>query len=112
MYVKQQTIFRNVRICRITSKKGYAYETSTAIYFDISKLDKYPILSSINLEDQKAGARVEIDEEKKRNPYDFALWIKAPENHLMKWNSSWGTKLSRMAYRMFSNVIKISRRTI
>ena len=70
-------------------KKGYAYETSTAIYFDISKLDKYPILSSINLEDQKAGARVEIDEEK-RNPYDFALWIKAPENHLMKWNSSWG----------------------
>ena len=70
-------------------KKGYAYETSTAIYFDISKLDKYPILSSINLEDQKAGARVEIDEEK-RNPYDFALWIKAPENHLMKWNSPWG----------------------
>ena len=70
-------------------KKGYAYETSTAIYFDISKLDKYPILSSINLEDQKAGARVEIDEEK-RNPYDFALWIKAPENHLMKWDSPWG----------------------
>ena len=70
-------------------KKGYAYETSTAIYFDISKLDKYPILSSVNLEDQKAGARVEVDEEK-RNPYDFALWIKAPENHLMKWNSPWG----------------------
>ena len=70
-------------------ENGYAYETSTAIYFDISKLDKYPILSSINLEDQKAGARVEVDPEK-RNPYDFALWIKAPENHLMKWDSPWG----------------------
>ena len=70
-------------------EKGYAYETSTAIYFDVSKLDKYPVLSNLNVEDQKAGARVEVDPEKK-NPYDFALWIKAPENHLMKWDSPWG----------------------
>ncbi len=70
-------------------EKGYAYETSTAIYFDISKLDKYPVLSNLNIEEQKAGARVEVDKEKK-NSYDFALWIKAPENHLMKWDSPWG----------------------
>ena len=70
-------------------ENGYAYETSTAIYFDVSKLDKYGILSGIDLRNQKAGARVEVDEEKK-NPYDFALWIKAPENHLMKWDSPWG----------------------
>lgn len=70
-------------------ENGYAYETSTAIYFDVSKLDKYGLLSGINLDDQKAGARVDVDEEK-RNPYDFALWIKAPENHLMKWESPWG----------------------
>ncbi len=70
-------------------ENGYAYETSTAIYFDISKLDQYPILSNVNIEEQKAGARVEVDLEK-RNPYDFALWIKAPENHLMKWDSPWG----------------------
>lgn len=68
---------------------GYAYETSTAIYFDVSKLDNYGLLSGIDLRNQKAGARVEIDEEK-RNPYDFALWIKAPENHIMKWESPWG----------------------
>ena len=68
---------------------GYAYETSTAIYFDVSKLDKYGILSGIDLRNQMAGARVEVDEEK-RNPYDFALWIKAPENHIMKWESPWG----------------------
>ena len=70
-------------------ENGYAYETSTAIYFDVSKLDEYGILSGINLEDQKSGARVEVDSEK-RNPYDFAVWIKAPENHLMKWDSPWG----------------------
>lgn len=70
-------------------KKGYAYETSKGIYFDISKLDKYPVLSSRKLDDQIAGARVEVDEEKK-SPYDFALWIKAPENHIMKWDSPWG----------------------
>ena len=70
-------------------KRGYAYETSTAIYFDVSKLDKYPVLSNHNVEEQKAGARVDVDTEK-RNPYDFALWIKAPENHLMKWDSPWG----------------------
>ena len=70
-------------------ENGYAYETSTAIYFDISKLDKYPILSNLDVKEQKAGARVDVDPEK-RNPSDFALWIKAPENHLMKWDSPWG----------------------
>ena len=70
-------------------ERGYAYETSTAIYFDVSKLDEYGILSGVNLREQKAGARVEVDPGK-RNPYDFALWIKAPENHLMKWDSPWG----------------------
>ena len=68
---------------------GYAYETSKGIYFDVSKLDKYPVLSNYDINDQDAGARIEVDPEK-RNPYDFALWIKAPENHLMKWDSPWG----------------------
>lgn len=70
-------------------KNGYGYETSTAIYFDVSKLDKYPVLSNRDLEEQIAGARVDVDPEK-RNPYDFAIWIKAPENHIMKWDSPWG----------------------
>ena len=68
---------------------GYGYETSTAIYFDVSKLDKYPVLSNRNIDEQIAGARVDVDPEK-RNPYDFAIWIKAPENHIMKWESQWG----------------------
>ena len=70
-------------------ENGYGYETSTAIYFEVSKLDKYPVLSNRNIEEQIAGARVDVDPEK-RNPYDFAIWIKAPENHIMKWDSPWG----------------------
>ena len=70
-------------------KNGYAYETKNTIYFDTSKLDKYGVLSNISAEEQKAGARVEFDSEKK-NVTDFALWIKAPENHIMKWDSFFG----------------------
>lgn len=70
-------------------KNGYGYETSKGIYFDISKLDKYPVLQDRKVDEQIAGARVEVDKEK-RNPEDFALWIKAPEKHLMKWESPWG----------------------
>ena len=68
---------------------GYAYKTTNTVYFDTSKLDKYGVLSNRNVDDQKAGARVELDSEKK-NPTDFALWIKAPEEHLMKWDSFFG----------------------
>lgn len=70
-------------------KNGYTYETENTIYFDTSKLDKYGVLSNIKIDDQKAGARVEFDKEKK-NVTDFALWIKAPENHIMKWDTFWG----------------------
>ena len=68
---------------------GYAYETSKGIYFDVSKLKQYPVLSNNVIEGQEAGARIEVDPEK-RNPQDFAIWIKAPENHIMKWDSPWG----------------------
>ena len=69
--------------------RGYAYETSKGIYFDITKLDKYPVLSNRNIDEQIAGARVDVDLEK-RNPHDFAIWIKAPKEHIMKWESPWG----------------------
>lgn len=70
-------------------KNGYGYETSDGIYFDISKYPEYGQLSGIDLESQKAGARVEVNSEK-RNPYDFAIWKKAPKNHIMQWDSPWG----------------------
>jgi cysteinyl-tRNA synthetase len=69
--------------------KGYAYETSDGIYFDIQKFPGYGKLSRLNIEDQIAGARVEVNEEK-RHPADFALWKKAPKEHIMQWPSPWG----------------------
>ena len=70
-------------------EKGYGYETSDGIYFDISKFPAYGQLSGINLEDQKAGARVEVNDEK-RSPFDFAIWKNAPKEHIMQWDSRWG----------------------
>lgn len=70
-------------------ENGFTYETENTIYFDTSKLDQYGVLSNRKVEDQKAGARVEFDSEKK-NISDFAVWIKAPENHIMKWDTFWG----------------------
>lgn len=70
-------------------ENGFGYETSKGIYFDTSKLKTYGELSHKNIDKQLAGARIEVDKEKK-NPLDFALWIKAPKEHIMKWNSRWG----------------------
>ena len=71
--------------------KGYGYETSDGIYFDISKFSHYGRLSRANLEEQLAGGseRVELNDEK-RHPADFALWKKAPKEHIMQWPSPWG----------------------
>ena len=86
-------------------ENGYTYQTEDTVYFDTSKLKKYGILSNRNVEDQKAGARVEFDKNKK-NISDFALWIKAPENHIMKWDSffgksypGWHLECSAMGYK-------------
>lgn len=70
--------------------KGYGYETSDGIYFDISKFPSYGKLSgNTRLSDNIAGARVDVNSEK-RNPADFALWKKAPKEHIMQWDSPWG----------------------
>lgn len=70
-------------------EKGYAYEISDGIYFDIAKFDGYGKLSGANLDEQIAGARVDVNDEK-RHPADFAIWKKADKNHIMQWESPWG----------------------
>ena len=70
-------------------EKGVAYETSDGIYFDVEKFPEYGKLSRLNLDDQLAGARVEVNSEK-RHPADFAVWKKAPKEHIMQWESPWG----------------------
>ncbi len=69
-------------------RNGYAYKTSSGVYFDVLKFRKYGALSKQNPDAIKAGARIEVDEEKK-NPQDFALW-KFGEEKGVTFDSPWG----------------------
>lgn len=75
-----------VAIIKTLEEKGYAYETSGGVYFDISRFPRYGSLGNISLDTLEAGARVEENNEK-RNPADFALWKKNPD---IGWESPWG----------------------
>jgi cysteinyl-tRNA synthetase len=68
---------------------GFAYSTQTGLVFDTDKFPGYVDFAHLNLEDQKAGSRVAVDEEKKK-PWDFLLWITNQPNHIMRWPSPWG----------------------
>lgn len=73
--------------------KGYAYEVNGSVYFDVNKYaagNDYGKLSGRILEDMIAGTRELEGQDEKRNAADFALWKKAPEEHIMRWNSPWG----------------------
>jgi cysteinyl-tRNA synthetase len=69
-------------------ENGYAYEANGNIYFEVAKFDEYGKLSGNTLEQLRAGARIEVNEEK-RHPADFALW-KQDDEHLQQWDTPWG----------------------
>jgi len=73
---------------------GYAYEVNGSVYFDTVKFakeeDYYGKLSGRVVEELFTATRDDLkNQEEKRNPADFAIWIKAGENHLMRWPSPW-----------------------
>ncbi|MCL5930636.1 MAG: cysteine--tRNA ligase [Candidatus Thermoplasmatota archaeon] len=69
-------------------EKGYAYKISDGIYFRVRKFKDYGNLSKQNLDELRAGARVEVREEKE-DPLDFALWKMKKEGE-PSWPSPWG----------------------
>ncbi len=69
-------------------EEGYAYEVDGDVYFRVSADSDYGKLSSRQLEDMQAGARVNVDE-RKENPMDFALW-KSSKPGEPAWVSPWG----------------------
>ncbi len=74
-----------IRLVKTLYEKGYAYEISDGIYFDISKFPTYGQIGKIDVSKLRDGARVEVNSEK-RHPADFALWKKS----LLGWESQWG----------------------
>lgn len=77
---------------------GYAYESNGSVYFNVEKYNidftamgqPYGILSGRVLEEQIESTRELDNQEEKRNKSDFALWKKAPAEHIMRWQSPWG----------------------
>ncbi|HCT52514.1 MAG TPA: cysteine--tRNA ligase, partial [Balneola sp.] len=70
-------------------KNGHAYNVDGNVYFDVHSDEDYGKLSGRKTEEAESGTRVESASDKK-NPADFALWKKAEDDHLMKWDSPWG----------------------
>jgi cysteinyl-tRNA synthetase len=77
-----------IDMIKILIDKGYAYVVGHNVYYDVMKFANYGQLSGNTLDDVNAGARIEINPEKK-NPQDFALW-KHDTKHLQQWDSPWG----------------------
>ncbi|EKD49600.1 MAG: hypothetical protein ACD_63C00093G0001, partial [uncultured bacterium] len=75
-----------IEIIEILIKKGLAYESNGNVFFEVKKFKEYGKLSGNTLDKIKTGIRLEPHPDKK-NPADFALWLKAPKEHLMQWDS-------------------------
>jgi len=67
--------------------KGFAYASSNGVYFHVSSDNDYGKLSKKPIDELQAGARVEVDPNKK-DPLDFALWKFYDDGPL--WDSQWG----------------------
>jgi cysteinyl-tRNA synthetase len=75
--------------------RGYAYEVNGSLYFDVPKFarenpDVYGKLSGRIIDDLMAESRANLkNQDEKRHPSDFAIWIKASDEHIMRWRSPW-----------------------
>ena len=77
-----------IKLITQLGEAGYAYEVDGDVYFRVSRDEDYGKLSTRQLEDMQAGARVNVDE-RKENPMDFALW-KSSKPGEPTWQSPWG----------------------
>lgn len=92
-------------------EKDYAYVVDGDVYFKVSKIKDYGILSNQSIEELISGSRVDIDE-KKENPLDFALWRKTTEGETFTspWGEGipgWHTECVVMINKLFGDKIDI-----
>lgn len=102
-------ITEQIKLVESLSEKGYTYETSDGVYFDISKFPTYGRLGNINVEELRSGARVEINSEK-HNQADFAVWKKGElgwESRFGKGFPGWHIECSAMAMATLGKSIDI-----
>lgn len=85
-------IIEQIELVKAILEKGFAYEVNGSIYFDVERYNQnhnYGILNGRKLEDLINNTRDLGGQDEKRGKLDFALWIKAKPEHLMKWPSPW-----------------------
>ncbi|AEE16886.1 cysteine--tRNA ligase [Treponema brennaborense] len=80
-----------IELIKRIEANGHTYTAGGNLYFDVSTFPSYGDLAGLNLDDLKAGARIDIDRNK-RNPFDFVLWFTKSkfENQALVWDSPWG----------------------
>jgi cysteinyl-tRNA synthetase len=80
-----------IELIKRIEANGHTYSAGGNLYYDVSTYPDYGKLANLSLDDQKAGARVDVDSNK-RNPYDFVLWFTKSkfENQALTWDSPWG----------------------
>lgn len=117
-YIEQQ-----LELVRRLKEKGFTYEIDDGIYYDTSKFPTYADFAELDIEAQRAGARVEFNPDK-RNPSDFALWKFTPsgETRDMEWETpidlietgeekmgfpGWHLECSAMAMSLLGNTLDL-----
>lgn len=90
-------IVEQIEMIKQILAEGYAYEVNGSVYFDVRKYaedfkdsNPYGKLSGRVIDDMLETTRELEGQEEKRNKADFALWKKAPPEHIMRWASPWG----------------------
>lgn len=80
-----------IALIKRMEEKGLTYMAGGNLYYDISRFPEYGKLANLKLDDLQAGARIEVDENK-RNPMDFVLWFTKSkfEDQALQWDSPWG----------------------
>ncbi len=86
-------IVEQIEMTKKLIANGYGYEVNGTVYFDVDKYAKeqdYGILTNRKLDDLLDNSRELNGQDEKKGRLDFALWIKAKPEHIMRWPSPWG----------------------
>ena len=88
-------IIEQIRMVQDILDNGYAYEVNGSVYFDVeaynrSNDDRYGELSGRRIDELLAESRELKAQGEKRSPSDFAIWMKASDDHILRWESPWG----------------------
>ena len=86
-------ICEQIEMIKEIINKDLAYEIKGNVYFDVEKYNKlfnYGQLTNRKLEELLDGTRALVGQDEKRGRLDFALWIKAKPETIMRWPSPWG----------------------